>query len=54
MGGGNYIKYLKGWNRKEGRGHKDLKKAGQAVSVGGSVCIPSHPFFMVRYMCCSS
>ena len=28
-GGGNCLKYLKrGWNRKEGRGSKDLKKVG--------------------------
>ena len=35
--GGNYLKYLKrGWNRKEGRGHKDFKKmGGQAGSQGG-------------------
>ena len=34
--GGDYLKYLKrGWNRKEGRGHKDLKKVGQAGSMGG-------------------
>ena len=27
--GGNYLKYLKrGWNKKEGRGHKDFKKMG--------------------------
>ena len=35
-GRGDYLKYLKrGWNRKEGRGHKDLKKVGQAGSMGG-------------------
>ena len=28
-GGGNCLKYLeRGWNRKEGRGNKDLKKGG--------------------------
>ena len=28
-GGGNCLKYLKrGWNRKEGKGHKDFKKGG--------------------------
>ena len=28
-GGGNCLKYLKrGWNGKEGKGHKDLKKGG--------------------------
>ena len=34
-GGVNYLKYLeRGWNRKEGRGHKDFKKGvklGQGV-----------------------
>ena len=36
-GGGNCLKYLKrGWNRTEGRGHKDFKKRGvQAGSRGG-------------------
>ena len=35
-GGGNSPKYIKrGWNRKEGRGHKDFKKGGQAGSGGG-------------------
>ena len=35
-GGGNGLNYLKkGWNRKEGKGHKDLKKGGQAGSRGG-------------------
>ena len=35
-GGGNCLKYLKrGWNRTEGRGHKDFKKGGQAGSRGG-------------------
>ena len=35
-GGGNCLKYLKrGWNRTEGRGHKDYKKEGQAGSRGG-------------------
>ena len=30
------LKYLKrGWNRKEGWGHKDLKKGGQAGSRDG-------------------
>ena len=29
-GGGNCLKYIKkGWNRTEGRGHKDLKKGGK-------------------------
>ena len=29
-GGGNCLKYLKrGWDRKEGRGHKDFKKGGK-------------------------
>ena len=29
-GGANCLKYLKmGWNRKEGRGHKDFKKGGR-------------------------
>ena len=29
-GRGNCLKYLKrGWNRKEGRGHKDFKKGGK-------------------------
>ena len=33
---GNCLKYLKrGWNRKEGRGNKDLKKEGQTGSRGG-------------------
>ena len=35
-GVGNCLKYLKrGWNRKEGRGHKDYKKEGQVGEVGG-------------------
>ena len=36
-GRGNSLKYLKrGWNRTEGRGHKDFKKVeGQAGSRGG-------------------
>ena len=36
-GGGNCLKYLKrGWNRTEGKGHKDFKKeGGQAGSRGG-------------------
>ena len=35
-GGGNCLKYLKrGWNRTEGRGHKDYKKEGQIGSRGG-------------------
>ena len=35
-GGRNCLKYLKrGWNRKEGGGHKDLEKGGQAGSGGG-------------------
>ena len=35
-GGGDYIKYLKrGWNRKEGKGNKKIKKGGQAGSRGG-------------------
>ena len=34
-GGGDCLKYLKrGWNRKEGKGHKDFKKGGQAGSTG--------------------
>ena len=34
-GGGNCLKYLKrGWNRTEGRGHKDLKKKGGGVQAG--------------------
>ena len=34
-GGGNCLKYLKGgFDRKEGRGNKDFKKAGQAGSRG--------------------
>ena len=29
-GGGNCLKYLeRGWNRKEGSGHKDFKKGGK-------------------------
>ena len=33
---GNCLKYLKsGWNRKEGREHKDFKKRGQPGSRGG-------------------
>ena len=29
-GGGDCLKYLEsGWNRKEGRGHKDFKKGGK-------------------------
>ena len=37
MRGGSCLKYLKrGWNRREGRGHKYLKKEGvQAGSRGG-------------------
>ena len=36
-GGGNCLEYLKrGWNRKEGRGHKDYKKEGQVGEVGGA------------------
>ena len=32
----NCLKYLKrGWNRTEGRGHKDYKKEGQIGSRGG-------------------
>ena len=32
----NCLKYLKrGWNRTEGRGHKDYKKEGQIGSKGG-------------------
>ena len=35
-GGGNCVKYLKrGWNRKDGKGNKDLKKGGQPGSKGG-------------------
>ena len=35
-GGGNCLKYLeRGWNRKEGRGHKDFKKGGQTGLRGG-------------------
>ena len=35
-GGGNCLKYLKrGWNSKEGSGHKNFKKRGQAGSAGG-------------------
>ena len=35
-GGGDCLKYLKrGWNRKQGRGHKGFKKGGQAESRGG-------------------
>ena len=35
-GGGNCLKYLeREWNRKEGRGHKDSKKGGQAGCRGG-------------------
>ena len=35
-GGGDCIKYFKrGWNRKDGRRNKDLKKVGQAWSRGG-------------------
>ena len=35
-GRGNCLKYLeRGWNRTEGRGHKDFKKEGQAGSRGG-------------------
>ena len=35
-GGGNCLKYLKrGWNRKEGKGHKDLKKVGGQVGSRG-------------------
>ena len=35
-GEGICLKYLKkGWNRKEGRGHKDFKKDGQARSRVG-------------------
>ena len=34
--GGNCLSYLKrGRNRKKGRGNKDFKKGGQAVSRGG-------------------
>ena len=37
-GGSNCLKYLKrGWNRKEGRGNKDLKKRGEASWVKGWV-----------------
>ena len=33
---GNCLKHRnRGWNRKEGRGHKDFKKGGQAGSSGG-------------------
>ena len=36
MGEGDCVKYLKaGWNRKEGRGNKNLKKGGQGGSSGG-------------------
>ena len=36
MSGGDCLKYLKrGWNIKEGRGHKNLKQGGQAGSRGG-------------------
>ena len=39
-GGGNCLKYLKRrWNRKEGRGHKDFKRGGEAGSRGG--CLKS-------------
>ena len=40
-GGGNCLKYLKrGWNRTEGRGHKDLKKKGGGASwVSRVVCL---------------
>ena len=32
--GGKCVKFLKrGWNRKEGRGNKKLKKGGQGVGV---------------------
>ena len=35
-GGGNCLKYLKrGWNRTEGRGHKDFKKGGASWVKGG-------------------
>ena len=37
-GGGDCLKCLKwGWNRTEGRGHKDLKKGGQAGSRGWNI-----------------
>ena len=38
-GGGDCLKYLeRGWNRKEGRGHKDFKKRrGQAGSRDGCI-----------------
>ena len=36
QGGENYLEYLKrGWNRKQGRGNKDLKKGGK---LGQGVC----------------
>ena len=35
-GGGNCLKYLKkGWNGKQGRGHKDFKNERKAGSRGG-------------------
>ena len=48
--GGNCLKYLKtGWNRTEGRGHKNYKKEGQVGSrcgclkkVGGGELEPPH------------
>ena len=46
-GRGNCLKYLKrGWNRKEGRGHKDFKKGNKlgqgvgAVKKGAGVELP--------------
>ena len=51
MGGGNCLKYLKGWNGKERRGRKDFKmgaggggKLGQGVGLSASKLTP---FFMV-------
>ena len=45
--GENCLKYpKKGWNRREGRGHEDFKKEGQAGSRGG--CLKNggleHPY----------
>ena len=50
--GGDCLKYLKsGWNRKEGRGNKDLKNGeggGQAGSRGG--CLKEGPGTPLRTM----
>ena len=55
-GGGNCLKYLKrGWNRAEGRGHKDFKKGGklgQGVGIlkggGGGLEPPNYGLLFLK------